>query len=124
MRNQTWLLWISLVGRADWLNSPENETGISFTRRKNLAAALSVEAAELLEVFQWLTAEQSSASILSEKARGKVKEEIADVAIYLLRLCDILELDLESAIEEKLKINEQKYPVDLSRGNAIKYTDR
>ncbi len=95
-----------------------------FHTPKNLAAALSVEAAELLEVFQWLTAEQSSASILSEKARGKVKEEIADVAIYLLRLCDILELDLESAIEEKLKINEQKYPVDLSRGNAIKYTDR
>ena len=95
-----------------------------FHTPKNLAAALSVEAAELLEVFQWLTPEQSSASTLSEKARGKAKEEIADVAIYLLRLCDILELDLESAIEEKLKINEHKYPVDLSRGNAIKYTDR
>ena len=84
--------------------------------------ALSGEAGELLEVFQWLTDEESKN--LSEKDKQSSKEEIADVFIYLLRLCDKLGIDLEEAVDEKLVSNAKKYPVNLSKNNAIKYNKR
>jgi len=77
---------------------------------KNLVMALSVEAAELLEPFQWLTAEQSCH--LSAEQHEAVRQEIADVLIYLARLADILEIDLLEAAADKLVINARKYPVD------------
>lgn len=86
---------------------------------KNLAAALAVEAAELLEPFQWLTPEQSRA--LSPEQRQAVKEEIADVLIYLTRLADVLGVDLLAAAAEKMAKNAVKYPVERARGNADKY---
>ncbi len=93
-----------------------------FHTPKNLAMALSVEAAELLECFQWLTPEQSAR--LSAGDRRAVEEEIADVLLYLLRLTDVLDIDLLQAARRKMKLNARKYPVALSRGSARKYSRR
>lgn len=87
---------------------------------KNLVMALSVEAAELLEPFQWLTPEQSLD--LSAEQREAVRQEIADVLIYLTRLADVLDIDLLAAAGDKLAINARKYPVARARGNALKYS--
>ena len=92
-----------------------------FHTPKNLAIALSVEASELLEHFQWLTAEQSAA--LDEATRADVREEMADVLLYLVRLADRLDVDLLEAARDKLVLNAQKYPVDKARGNSRKYRD-
>lgn len=86
---------------------------------KNLAMALIVEAAELVEQFQWLTPGESSA--LSAEKHEAVRQEIADVLIYLTRLADMLDIDLLAAAEAKIEINARKYPVDQARGNAVKY---
>lgn len=88
---------------------------------KNLVMALSVEASELLEPFQWLTAEQSLD--LSPEQHEAVRQEIADVLIYLTRLADLLDIDLLDAAAAKLAINARKYPVDKAHGNALKYSD-
>lgn len=88
---------------------------------KNLVMALSVEAAELLEPFQWLTPEQSQN--LSAAQHEAVRQEIADVLIYLTRLADLLGIDLLDAAADKLAINARKYPVDKAHGNALKYSD-
>jgi dCTP diphosphatase len=88
---------------------------------KNLAMALIVEAAELLEPFQWMTAEQSNQ--LSVDQHESVRQEIADVLIYLTRLADVLEIDLLEAAADKLAINARKYPIDKAHGNALKYSD-
>lgn len=88
---------------------------------KNLVMALSVEAAELLEPFQWLTAEQSCK--LGADQHEAVRQEIADVLIYLTRLADLLDIDLLDAAADKLAINARKYPVDKAHGNAFKSTD-
>ena len=92
-----------------------------FHTPKNLASALSVEAAELLEHFQWLTEAQSQS--LSADKREQVAAEAADVFLYLLRLCDTLGIDLLAAAQRKLVVNGEKYPVDKSRGNAKKYSE-
>lgn len=95
-----------------------------FHTPKNLAMALAGEAGELLEIFQWLAGDQSTKTNLSDDQLARTEEEIADVVIYALRLCDKLEIDLEHAILEKMEKNAQKYPVSLSKGSATKYSDR
>ena len=95
-----------------------------FHSPKNLAIALAVEAAELLEPFQWLKEEESRQLVENPTDYALVKEEIADVMIYLLRLADQLDIDLESAVEEKIRKNAEKYPVALAKGNAVKYNRR
>lgn len=92
-----------------------------FHTPKNLAMAMIVEAAELLEHFQWLTPEQSQA--LDPKTRAKVAQEIADVMIYLTRLADVLGIDPLQASFEKIKVNEEKYPAEKARGHNRKYDD-
>lgn len=92
-----------------------------FHTPKNLACALSVEAAELLEHFQWLTDAQSQA--LTPEQTQQVGTEAADVFLYLLQLCDKLGIDLIAAAQHKLAANALKYPVDKARGSAKKYTD-
>jgi NTP pyrophosphatase (non-canonical NTP hydrolase) len=92
-----------------------------FHSPKNLAMALSVEASELLEHFQWLTEEQSRG--LDAKAQAAVRAEIADVLLYLIRLADQLGIDPLAAAQRKLVENAQKYPVDKARGNPKKYTE-
>lgn len=92
-----------------------------FHSPKNLSMALSVEASELLEIFQWLTEEQSYN--LNDSKKQHAKEEVADIAIYLLRICMKLNINLEEAIIEKMKKNEEKYPVEKAKGSAKKYTE-
>ena len=89
---------------------------------KNLSMALSVEASELVEIFQWLTQEESKN--IDSKEIQSVKDEIADILIYLIRIADKLDIDLEEAILEKIKKNADKYPVELSKDNAVKYNKR
>lgn len=88
---------------------------------KNLAIALSVEVAELLEHFQWMPDRESAA--LPRGKRSEVREELADVLLYLIRLADKLEIDLVSAAVDKMVINARKYPVRKARGSSKKYTD-
>jgi NTP pyrophosphatase (non-canonical NTP hydrolase) len=92
-----------------------------FHTPKNLAASLSIEAAEVLEHFQWLTDEQSRQ--LTDEQRLKVGHEIADVLLYLLQLSDKLGIDPLQAAREKLAINAEKYPADKARGSSRKYTE-
>jgi dCTP diphosphatase len=92
-----------------------------FHSPKNLAMALSAEAGELLEVFQWLTEDQSRA--LPPEAHAAASEEIADVLLYLVRLGDRLGIDPVEAARRKLVANARKYPVDKARGIAKKYTE-
>jgi NTP pyrophosphatase (non-canonical NTP hydrolase) len=91
-----------------------------FHAPKNLAMALMVEAAELAEHFQWLTAHESGR--LDRKAKAEVADEIADVLIYLVRLADRLGVDLADAARRKMAKNRAKYPAARVRGSARKYT--
>jgi len=92
-----------------------------FHSPKNLAMALSVECSELLEIFQWLSQDQSLD--LPEDKRKQVEEEIADIAIYLLRFSDKVGVDLAAAVDSKLEANAVKYPADLVRGKSKKYNE-
>lgn len=92
-----------------------------FHAPKNLAAALIVEAGELLEHFQWLTEEQSRK--LPKEKIDQIALEMADVFVYLLRLSDQLNVDLIASAEKKMQINAQKYPVEQARGSARKYSE-
>ena len=87
-----------------------------FHSPKNLASALIVEAGELLEHFQWMTEEQSRS--LAPDKLDAVSAEIADVLLYLIQLSTALGIDPVAAAEAKLKVNEQKYPVERSRGTS------
>lgn len=90
-----------------------------FHSAKNLAIALSVEAAELLEHFQW----SSDSAALEPQQHAKVREEIADVFLYLVRLADKLDIDILVAAAEKIDLNAAKYPVERARGSSKKYSD-
>lgn len=91
-----------------------------FHSPKNLSMALSVEVAELVEHFQWLTEKQSTSLDAEEVA--EISEEIADIQIYLTRLADLLDVDIETAVTRKLEINAGKYPVAKAHGSALKST--
>ena len=93
-----------------------------FHTPKNLAMALSVECSELVEIFQWLTEEESKN--LDSKTIESVKDEVADIFIYLIRIADQFNIDIEEAINDKIKKNAIKYPIELSKNNAIKYNKR
>ncbi len=90
-----------------------------FHNPKNLAMALSVETAELVEIFQWLTHEQ--ADNLPAEKQTHLKEEVADVAVYLLRICMAYDINLEEAILEKMEKNAKKYPLFDEKGEKISY---
>jgi len=92
-----------------------------FHAPKNLAMALSVEAAELLEVFQWMS--EADSRNLEPAAREAASQEIADVLLYLIRLCDALGVDPVAAADRKMVANAEKYPVDKARGTSRKYTE-
>ncbi len=104
----------AFVARRDWGR---------FHTPKNLSMALAGEAAELMEIFQWLT-QSESRQVMKDPAKAKaVSHEIADILHYLLRVADVLGVDLEEAFWDKLKHNEAKYPVGLAKGSSKKYTD-
>ena len=90
-----------------------------FHTPKNLAMALSGEAGELIEHFQWLTAEESAS--LPAPVREEVALEMADVLLYLVRLGDVLGIDLAEAARRKIAINAGRYPAEQVRGRAVKY---
>lgn len=92
-----------------------------FHNPKNLAMALSVEAAELVELFQWLTEQQSAAQ--DAELRRRAAEELADVLWFLVRIADALDIDLLAAAEDKFAKNERKYPAERVRGQARKYDE-
>jgi NTP pyrophosphatase (non-canonical NTP hydrolase) len=92
-----------------------------FHTPKNLSSALAVEAAELLEHFQWL--QDGRAGELGEDKLREVRHEMADVLVYLVRLADKLDVDLMAAVQEKMVLNRAKYPADQVRGDARKYTE-
>lgn len=94
-----------------------------FHKPKELASALTIEASELQEVFQWKTDDEVR-DLLTSSSREKALDEVADVAIVLSYLCHDLDIDLNAAVLSKLKKNEAKYPVDKSYGNAKKYDER
>lgn len=89
-----------------------------FHNEKDLAISISLEASELLEFFQWKNSEEVVESSLEE-----IKEELADVFIYSFMMADNLNLDVEEIIKSKLDLNEQKYPVEKSRGSNKKYNE-
>lgn len=92
-----------------------------FHTPKNLTMALAGEAGELLEIFQWLTPEQST-DVMDEPERAEhVRQELADILAYLVRLADVLDVDLLAALSSKISLNETRYPVDRARGTAAKY---
>lgn len=91
-----------------------------FHTPKNLAMAMIVEAAELVEQFQWDTPEESEK--LSAEKREAVSHELADTFVYLLRIAEVLKIDLIEAANQKIDINARKYPADKARGSNARYT--
>ncbi len=92
-----------------------------FHNPKDLAISIALESAELLEEFQWKSDEMIKTYLSDSAGLDNIKEEIADIAIYLLLLSHDLKIDLPAAIEEKIKKNEKKYPVEKAKGSAKKY---
>ncbi len=88
-----------------------------FHNEKDLALSIVLEASELLEIYQWKSAEEGNKNLQA------IKEELADVLIYSLMFADNLDLDVNQIIEEKLKLNAKKYPVEKSKGSNKKYTE-
>ena len=89
-----------------------------FHNPKDLAISISLEAAELLEVFQW-----SGSDTLCEQKKDKIKEELADVLNYCVLMADVCGLDIDEIVQEKIKINNEKYPVKKAKGNSDKYSE-
>jgi dCTP diphosphatase len=89
---------------------------------KNLTMALSVESSELLEIFQWVSEEESNLTSNSDRL-SKTKDEIADIFVYLVRIADRLNIDIEEAVRHKMYKNMVKYPIEKSKGNSKKYTE-
>ena len=89
-----------------------------FHNPKDLALSISLEAAELLEVFQW-----SGADTVCESKKDKIKEELADVLNYCILMADVCGLDMDEIIQEKIKKNREKYPVEKAKDSAKKYNE-
>jgi len=94
-----------------------------FHSPKNLVMALTGEVGELSEVFQWMTEEASTGAATDPKTAQAVRDEMADVLLYLVRLADVLGVDLNAAVQAKLRTNATKYPADKARGSSAKYTE-
>ena len=87
-----------------------------FHSPKNLSMSIAIEAAELMERFQWLTTEEAQEAVQDRNERAAVADELADIVIYCLSLSNALDLDVSSAVLGKLKTNEYRYPADEFRG--------
>tara|TARA_B100000575_G_C22600092_1_gene375359 strand:+ start:50 stop:403 length:354 start_codon:yes stop_codon:yes gene_type:complete len=91
-----------------------------FHTPKNLAMALTVEASELLEIFQW---SMDGGQDIFENSKEEIESEIADIFNYLVKLVDILDIDLEKVALKKINLNSKKYPIEKSKGKFLKYTE-
>jgi dCTP diphosphatase len=85
---------------------------------KNISMSVAIEAAELMEIFQWLTPDESSETALSNEDRGRVEEEVADIVIYCIRMSQVFHFNLLEAISNKIDKNEIKYPIDIIKGKS------
>jgi NTP pyrophosphatase (non-canonical NTP hydrolase) len=94
-----------------------------FHTPKNLLIALVAEVGELSEVFLWRSDEDLRIYLESKDGREKITQEIADVAIYLIRMAQKLDINLLEVIKDKIEINQEKYPIEKSKGNSKKYTE-
>jgi NTP pyrophosphatase (non-canonical NTP hydrolase) len=92
-----------------------------FHTPKNLAESIVIESSELLEIFQWI--ESSKSKEKAEENLDKVKDEVADVLVYLTYFCDDLGIDPDEAVAEKMSKNAGKYPAEKAKGNSKKYTE-
>jgi len=92
-----------------------------FHNPRTLSTSISIESAELLELFQW--AKDSELQALASRKKGEISQELADIMIYIIMMAHDLDIDLERAILDKMERNEEKYPVDKSRGKSSKYTE-
>ena len=90
---------------------------------RNLVLAMVGEVGELAEVFQWVSDDQAEAFLAKPENHARLQEELADVLMYALRLASVSGVDVMGALEAKLASNAEKYPVDKSKGNSIKYTE-
>lgn len=95
----------------------------TFHNPKDLAISLSLEAGELLELFQWKSNDEVETWLSTEENKEKLASECADVFSYLLLIADRAKIDLPAAVNKKIELNEQRYRADLARGKATKYTD-
>ena len=100
----------------------EDRDWSQFHTVKNLASSISIEAAELNETIQWNNPTIQEV-LKNTSLRKNIGNEIADVVIYSLRLCSVLELDVTQLIEQKIEANREKYPIEKSRGSSKKYTE-
>jgi dCTP diphosphatase len=100
------------VAQRDWAQ---------FHSPKNLAMAMIVEAAEVVEHFQWMTEPESRQ--LDQATKEKIGHELADTLVYLMRIAEVCGIDLIAAANAKIDLNAQKYPVDKCKGSNAKYTD-
>lgn len=94
-----------------------------FHSPKNLVMALSGEVGELTEIFQWMTEDASAEAARDPRHAQAVRHELADVLLYVVRLADVLGVDLNAAAAEKLRLNAEKYPIAAARGHSRKYTE-
>lgn len=95
-----------------------------FHTPKNIVSALSVEASELLEIFQWSRGQHSWDEIDEGTVRAHVEEELADILLYLIRFADLAKVDLYQAALNKIRMNAEKYPVEKARGSDLKYDEK
>jgi dCTP diphosphatase len=115
------LVDVALLQEAIGLFAREREWE-PFHSPKNLAMALTGEVGELVELFQWLSEDDSRRVARDPATARRVRDEIADVLLYLVRLAAVLEVDLDEAVRSKLATNARKYPIERARGNATKYS--
>jgi len=94
-----------------------------FHTPKNIAMALTCESAELLELFQWLTEDESRTAFQDAALKEKTSHELADIMLYLIRLADLMQINLNEAIHNKMALNNKKYPADVVKGSAKKYDE-
>ena len=94
-----------------------------FHTPKNLATSISVEAAELLELFQWSRGQKDWDEVTDPSIRGRIEDELADILLYVIRFADKAEIDLASIAERKITLNAEKYPPERFRGSDRKYNE-
>jgi len=95
-----------------------------FHSPKNLTMALAGEAGELVALFQWMSEDESANIPANSHKHARIREEMADVFIYLAQLAYVLDVDIEQTVNDKIADNVKRYPIELSKGNALKYTER
>lgn len=108
----------------DWVNKfIEDRDWSKYHNPKDIAISIAIEAAELLELFQWVKENEPDQIINTPSKSSKLQEELADIIIYCMSLANVLSIDVSQAVTKKIEKNKQKYPIDRIKGDYKKYTD-